>query len=366
MKKILVILILPALLLGCKKSTENIIWEKSYGSGKADFIKAIGDTGFVTCGQVEGKEYILVVDNNSNKILDYKSTREGTLTAAWTGGGYFIATGATTGKLLISKISFDGTVLWDTVFYSSFTVEHSSLCYLGAGSFLAIGSADPDSSYKNTTGLSFVRFDSDGTIIQKTDSVYTSFVAVKEAVTDNSGNIYLALTRSIPGKKMKAEVSKYNSNFQKLWEKELYNNPSYSAASLGIMIDDQNNPIIVGRTELPESTGAVNNTFVARFFFRGDSTQKEYLDFSNSGSWVMNDGAGQFMVLNMRCLIVNIMNQNIKVAGIIRMYSSCDSKTTDAFGCSMDLTKDGNIIIAGTKGNGYYLAVKSSTALSPV
>ncbi|MGD0582395.1 MAG: hypothetical protein ABR974_05555 [Bacteroidales bacterium] len=368
-KKILILLILTASLLSCKKSTENIIWERSYGTGKAAFIRSSGDTGFVSCGTLGGKEYLLVVDNNGNKISDYKSERDGLLTSAWTGDGYYIMTGATGGKMFISEISFNGTVLYDTIFNSSFTVEHSTICYLGTGSFIAVGSADPDSSYKNTTGVSFVKFDGSSstiTITQKTDSVYSSFVAMREAVTDNSGNLYLAMTRSFSGAKMKAEVSKYNSDFQKLWEKELYNNPAYSAASLGIMIDDGDNPIVVGRTELPVSTGVENNTFVARYFFQGDSIQKEYLEYANSGSSVMSDGTGEFMVLNMNCLIVDIMNQNIKVAGIIRMYSSCDSQTTDAFGYSMALTKDGNIIMAGSKGNGYYIVVKSSAALSPV
>jgi hypothetical protein len=369
-KTILILLMLAASLLSCKKSTENIIWERSYGTGKAAFIRSAGDTGFVTCGSLGGKEYLLAVDNNGNKISDYKSEREGLLTSAWTGDGYYIMAGATGGKMFISEISLNGTVLYDTIFNSSFTVEHSTICYLGAGSFLAVGSADPDSSYKDATGLSFVRFDGSGngaiTITQKADSVYSSFVAVREAVTDNSGNLYLALTRSFAGAKMKAEVSKYNSDFQKLWEKELFNNPAYSAASLGIMIDDENNPLVVGRTELPVSGGTENNTFVARYFFQGDSIQKQYLEYANSGSSVMSDGAGQFMVLNTNCLIINIMDQNIKVSGIIRMYSSCDSKTTDALGYSMALRKDGNIIIAGSKGNGYYLAVKSSTALSPV
>jgi hypothetical protein len=231
---------------------------------------------------------------------------------------------------------------------------------------MAVGSADPDSAYKTSSGLSFVWFNGTGNITQKRDSLYSSYVAVRSVVTDNSGNIYLALTRGSTVGKMKAEVSKYNSDFQKLWEKELYNNPSYSAASLNIMVDEEGNPIVVGRTELPASTGKENNAFVARYFFTGDSIQKKYLEYANAASSVISDGTGQFIVLNMKCLVVNIMDQNIKVSGIIRTYNSCDSKTTDAFGYSLDLTGDGNIIIAGSKGGGYYLAVKSQDALSSV
>lgn len=366
MNRKIILLILAALLSGCKKNAENIVWERSYGTGKAVFVRSAGDTGYVSCGEAGGKPYLLFIDKNSNKILDYKSESQGIMTSVWPGDGYFITTGSSGGKMMISKIDFSGTVLWDTLFNSSFTIENSALCYLGGDNFMAVGSADPDSAYKVSSGLSFIWFDGTGSIYQKKDSLYSSYVAVKSAATDNSGNIYLALTRGGSGGKMKAEVSKYNSDFQKLWEKELYNNPSYSAASLNIMVDDDGNPIIVGRTQLPVSTGVEDNAFVTRYFFKGDSIQKKYLEYANSASSVLSDGTGQFIVLNMRCLVVNIMDQNIQVSGIIRTYNSCDPKTTDAFGYSLDLTGDGNIIIAGSKGGGYYLAVKSQDALSPV
>jgi hypothetical protein len=186
------------------------------------------------------------------------------------------------------------------------------------------------------------------------------------AVTDNSGNLYLALTRKGTSGKMKAMVTKYNIDLQKIWERELYNNPSYNAASLSIVLDENNNPVVSGRTEVASGEGIADNAFVARYFFSGDSVQKQYLEYVNSGPSVIDDGTGQFMALNMRCLIINIMDNRMKISGIIRTYSSCDSKTTDAFGYSFDLASDGNIIIAGSKGNGYYLAVKSSSALSPV
>jgi hypothetical protein len=366
MKKILIFLILPALLISCKKTAENIVWEKSYGTGKAVFVKSAGDTGFVSCGESGGRQYLLSVDKNGNKIFEYKSESQGLLTSCIAGNGYYLSVGSSGGKMMISMVDLTGTVIWDSVFNSSFTVDYTSLCSLGGDSFLAIGSADPDSSVKATTGLSFVWFDGSGTVTQKTDSVYSGYIAVKGAAIDNSGNLYMAMTRIGSGGKLKAEVTKYNSDFQKLWEKELYNNPSYGAASQGIMLDADNLPVITGRTELTVSSGTENNTFVARYFFKGDSIQKQYLEYANSGSSVISDGAGQFMVLNSRCLIINILDQNIKVSGIIRTYSSCDSKTTDSFGYSMDMTGDGNIVIAGSKGDGYYIAVKSASALSPV
>jgi len=366
MKKILIFLILPLSLVSCKKNTENIVWEKSYGSGKAVFVKTMGDSGFVSCGEIEGKQYLLFTDKNSNKKFEYKSENQGVFTSLVAGDGYFISAGSSGGKLVLSKIDLTGTVVWDSVFNSSFTVGYASLCSVGGGNFLAIGSADPDSSITTTAGLSFVWFDGSGTISQKTDSVYSHYIAVKGAATDNSGNLYMAVTKTGSSGKLKAEVMKYNSDFQKLWEKELYNNPAYGAASQGLMLDADNLPIVTGRTEFAIPSGTEDNTFVARYFFKGDSLQKRYLEYANSGSSVISDGAGGFIVLNSGCLVINLLDQNIKVLGFIRTYSSCDSKTTDSFGFSIDLTGDGNIVIAGSKGGGYYLAVKSASAVSPV
>ena len=97
-----------------------------------------------------------------------------------------------------------------------------------------------------------------------------------------------------------------------------------------------------------------------------DSLTKKYLEYANSGSSVIQDGTGQIIILNMRCLIINILDQDLNVTGIIRTYSSCDSQNTDTFGYSMDITGDGDAVIAGSRGNNYYLAIKSLQELSPV
>jgi hypothetical protein len=360
-------LILVALSLwSCHKSGENIIWEKSFGPGKALFVEATGDTGVVSCGESSGKQYMLYLNEDKAKILEYKSDIPGLLNNVWTGPDYFIASGSSAGKMYLSKVDITGTLLWDSVFTTAFRVDHTSLCYLGDGSFLAIGSADPDSAITTPSGLSFIWFDSGGEVAAREDSVYTSYIAVKAAVTDNSGNLYLALTRMGGGGKPKASVAMYNSSIQRIWEKELYNNQALGAASLGIVLDDQANPVVTGRTELQVSSGKENNTFVARYFFSLDSLTKKYLEYSNMGTSILYDGTGEVMVLNKKCLIVNILDQDIKISGTIRTYNSCDSKTSDSFGFSMDILPDGNLVMAGSKGKSYYLVIKSSTALSPV
>jgi hypothetical protein len=66
-------------------------------------------------------------------------------------------------------------------------------------------------------------------------------------------------------------------------------------------------------------------------------------------------------MLNRNCLIIRKASSSSgSDAGIIRMYSECDSYTTDAFGSDMNLDHDGNILTAGSQGGKFYLALKSS------
>ena len=366
MNKLVLSLFVALALLSCKKSGENIVWERTYGKGKALCVRNTADTGIVSCGQLEGNQYLMLTDLNGTRTLEYKPSKQGALTAVIPATGCFIAAGVTEGKMEISRIGTSGQADWDTTFTTSFTVDHTALCDMGNGSYLAVGSADPDSAKREITGLSLIVIDADGSISFRQDSVYSSYIAVRSVATDASGNLYMAMTRIGTGGKMKASVVKYNQDFQKIYEKELYNNPAYSAASQGITVDDEGNPLVSGRTELSINTGTADNAFAAKYFFKGDSLQKQYLEFRNSGTEVKSDGAGQFIVLNKNCLIVDFLGERTKISGIVRMFSSCDSKTTDAFGQSIDLISSGNFVIAGSKSNYYYLAVKSSSALSPV
>ena len=94
---------------------------------------------------------------------------------------------------------------------------------------------------------------------------------------------------------------------------------------------------------------------------------KKYLEYANSGSSLRLDKSGQPMMLNKNCLIINILNsEDGSASGIIRTYNACDPNNTDAFGLSIDMNYDDNILMAGSKGGGYYLAIKSSLAQSPV
>jgi hypothetical protein len=367
MRKVLIIVLLPLLFTGCKKNGENIVWERTYGTGKAFFVKNLADTAIVACGESEGKQYLLLTDRNGNKIAEYKPDISGVLTSAYAGSDYIMASGSSDGKLSLVKLDLAGTPVWDTVFTSALTVEYASMVYAEGGNFLAVGSADPDSALKDNTAFYFKWFDSGGNINSEKELVFTgSFAAARGVSMDNSGNIYLAVTRKGSSGKLKATVVKYNSDLQKLWEKELYNNPLFGAASMAITIDPDNNPVITGRTEMQVSKGIANNAFAARYFFAGDSLQKCYLEYTNTGTSVTGENGGDFLVLNTGCLVVSILGERLKSTGLIRTFSSCDPQTTDTFGYSLDITGEGNIIMAGNKGSQIYIAVKSSSSVSPI
>jgi hypothetical protein len=269
--------------------------------------------------------------------------------------------------MLLMRLDNKGNMLWDTTFSTTYYIDRTSLCYLGDGELLAVGSASPDSSGTGATGLFFVWFDTTGAIKNRSEIKEATFISANDVITDNTGNIYLAITRRSATAKSKAQVVKYNNLLQKLWETDLYNNPAFGAASLGMELDNTGNIYVSGRTELSVSTGTENDSFLASLTASGGLRWKKYLEYANSGTSIRFDDSGKPMMLNMNCFIINILNpEDGSPSGLIRTFDGCDSNNTDAFGFCIDLNWDGNVLMAGSKCNGFYLAIKSSLALSPV
>lgn len=367
MNRIILPIFLLLIISSCRKISDNIIWEKSFGPGTAMFIKSTADSGIISCGEKGGKQYFLYLDKNRNKVTEYISADEGSLSSAWWNTGTLITAGSISGKMLLIRLDYQGNKLWDTTFNTTYNIGHTSLCYLGNGELLAIGSAAPDSSNAGASGLLFIWFDTTGAIINRNEINEATFISANDFVTDNTGNIYLALTRKSGSGKPKAGVAKYNDQLQKIWETDLYNNPGAGAASLGIRLDNAGNIFVSGKTELTVSSGNVNNSFFAFLRSNGIVRWKKYLEYANSGSAVRLDDSEMPMILNRNCFIINILNpSDSSYLGIIRTYSVCDPNNTDAFGLSFDIDLEGNILMAGSKGGGYYIAIKSSLLLSPV
>jgi hypothetical protein len=243
---------------------------------------------------------------------------------------------------------------------AGFDVELTGLLYSGTGNLVAVGTAKPDSAASGSTGILFVKFDTTGQIIEKKEVAETIFIAANKITADRSGNIFLPLTRKKTYAKSQASVAKYSADFNRLWETDLYNNTSFGAASLGIILDDQGNIYVTGNTELSSEEGVLSNSFLVSLASSGSVKWKKYLEKTNSGAALIFNDNEILMMLNTNCFIVNMANpEDGSEAGKIRMFDICNSKETDAFGKDLDLNYDASILVAGSKGGNYYLALKS-------
>jgi hypothetical protein len=360
-KRLIPVLVIIILLSSCRKSESDFIWEKSYGTGVAFSVVTTSDSGFVACGEMDGKPYFIRLNKTRELIIDFNSENAGLFNSAWFDTSGYITAGNAGGKMLLMRHSAEGNKLWEKTFDGGFRVDFTNLFYTGNGNLLALGTASPDSSGSGATGLLFVSFDSTGQVIAEKKIEEVSFVSANKAVTDNEGNLFLALTRQTAGSKPKASVAKYNNLFQKLWETELYNNPDFGAASLAIKLDGSGNVFVSGKTELSAKDGKLNNSFLASLENNGAIRWKKYLENSNSGVALNFDDSGNLMMLNANCFIISILNPSDGGdAGMMRMFSICDSYNTDAIGSDFGINYDKNILVAGTRGGSFCLALKYS------
>ncbi len=349
------------LMLSCKKEEgSNIIWEKSLGQGNACFVEATADSGLISCGTLLGKPYLVKFTATKIVEADYTSELTGSFTSAVSSGSGYLAAGSSKGKMLLAQIDNNGEKMWEKTITAGFFLDIATLLDEGDGIFLAVGSASPDSTDNTDAQILFVRFNNSGQVLEK-DSVETGFVSANSACYDNLGNIYLAVTKKSGNQKPKAVIMKYNSDLQKLWETELYNNPDFSAACLDAAADGSGNVFVSGRTEASGMPRTLSNSFLASVNRNGIVSWKKYIENSNSGSSVILNEDGEAYMLNRNCFIISKADYtNGSVTGTIRMFSQCDSYTTDAFGNYISIAKCGNLIAAGSLGGNFYLALKSS------
>jgi hypothetical protein len=361
MNRIPFILILVLMLLpGCRKSSNNLIWEKSFGKGRALFIKATSDSGLISCGQLEGKPYMLKLDKDKKSESDFKYAGNGLFSSAWSNDNHFIAVGSTNGKMLISCLDNQNNHKWDTTLTASFNIDFTLISYVGNGELLGIASANPDSVNNVVTGLFCVWFDTTGTITDKKEIKEATFFSANRAVVDNSGNIYLAASRKSTGIEVRSTVIKYNNSFQKIWETELYNNPSFAASTLGISIDNTGNVYVSGRTKISTAKETILTTVAASLTSNGVVIWKKYLEVDNSGSSVLINGSGEIFILDQNCFIVNVLSSTDgKENGLIRTFDVCDSKSTNSYARDFSFNYDDNLVLAGERSGNFYLVMKS-------
>lgn len=347
-------------LISCKKEPAEFIWEKSFGTGNAYFVSSTADSGILVCGSMNDKPYLLKLSGEKETVAEYTSGYSGSFNSAWSDDSCFIAAGSRNGKMLLECIDDSGKGRWDTTFTASFKIEITSLFHYGKGDFIALGSSYPDSASSVATGLLFVKFDTAGSITAKKEITETNFIAAGSLTVDNSGNIFLPLTRKSGSARSKASMAKYNSDFQRIWETELYNNPDFGAACTDIIQDEQGMIYVTGKTEVSTEEGVLDNSFLASLTASGTVRWKNYLEFNNIGSSLLIDDDVLFM-LNRNCFVINkVKPDNGSDEGVIRMFNVCNSKTTNAFGHGLDINHDGNILTSGERGGGFYVALKAS------
>ncbi len=360
MKKVLIFVAFPFLIFSCKKERDEILWNRSFGPGNAYFISATADSGIFAGGELNGNPYLIKLSSDKNIIMEYASGLEGLYTSGWSDTSCYIAAGSTNGKLLITRINMRDNKIRDTTLTAGFIIERASLLYSGSGKFLAVAGADPDASGDGAGGLLIIRFDTAGQILLKKEIPDVAFISAGDVAADNSGNIYLALTRKNSGAKSRAAVAKYNSGIQKLWETELYNNPDVTSACHGIIIGGSDSIYVSGMTEVERKDGILDNSFIASLGKTGITGKKKYLENSNSGTKLVINSDNHILMLNENCYFISVIEPlNGYATELVRFFNACDAYNTDAIGKDLDINYDGNIIVAGSLSDNFYLGLKS-------
>jgi hypothetical protein len=361
MKRLIPVFFLIILFSSCKKTESDFIWEKSFSKGTAYFIKSAADSGYYACGEKGGNPYFVRFNKKRSQIIEFGSENPGLWSSAWFDTSGYITGGNTSGKILLMRYNKKGEKLWEKTIDAGFKVDFTNLFYTGSGNLLSVSAASADSADSGTTYLYFVRFDTTGNVTSEKKTAESGFVSANKVTLDNSGNIFLPVTRKNGFSNPKASVAKYNNLFQKIWETELYNNPEFSASSLAIAADPSGNIYVSGNTEVSGKDGLLTNSFLASLNGSGTIRWKKYLEYYNSGAALTFDNSNNLLMLNKNCYIINrVITDNGDDAGIVKSFSVCVSQNTDAFGNDIALNYDSNILLAGSLGGNFFIALKSS------
>lgn len=360
MRRLFVSSLILLLIFSCRKETDDfLIWQKSLGTGNAFYIASSPDAGVISAGTLNNKAYLGKFKNNTETEMEYISESDGLFSSVWYNDSFIIAAGSSEGKMLLTRLDYEGQQIWSTTINAGFTIDVTTLLNTDDGNILAVGSASADSSYEGTTGMLFVRFDADGGISLNKGVTENSFISANNAAVDGSGNVYLSLTRKTEGSKSKMSVAKYNSDINKIWETELYNNVNFGASGRGILVDNNSNIFVTGKTEVSKETGTLDESFLASLSSSGTVRWKKYLENSNCGISLIKNETGSLYLLNRNCFFINLVNpEDGSDEGMLRTFDGCDPYSTDSFGMYFDTDQDGNILVAGARGGNYYLALK--------
>ncbi|HLP75257.1 MAG TPA: hypothetical protein VK155_20305 [Bacteroidales bacterium] len=361
MKRAISLFIFIALLSACSKEEKDfLLWQVSRGSGEA-FSVNVSDSGFYACGSLDGSAYFILYDNDRKQLLDLKTGLNGMFTSAWFDRSSYILAGRENRRMFLQRYNPDGTIAWQRTLDGSYNIDQADLFYLGNNTLLAVGSADADSLSAGDNGILFLKFDTAGNIISRKDITGTGYVSAR-ADRDAQGNIFLALTRQSAGSRSRSAAAKYNSDFNLLWETDLFNNPAISSSSLSVK-KTGDRILIAGRTELPSGSGTVLNSFIVSLDNNGNLSSgwsKKYPEAGNEGPSLAPDKNNDIVMLNRRCMVLTRIGANDGlVSPLSRTFDVCSAESTDVFGNDAKVMNDGNILLAGSVGGKFFVGIRT-------
>lgn len=356
---ILLSLIILVALISCNRESEDFLWEYSGGAGSAFFLAVTPDSGYISAGAIDGKPFLMKSNRSGRRVFSYASDMPGHFKTVWSDTAFFLAAGGSEGDLFLSMLDRDGNLVWEKKVEASITVSEVFL-FPGEyeGEIIALCGTGPDEPQDAISGLMKVSFDTTGSIGSVTTRNEPSFFRVSGAVNLTDGGYMLASTESAGTSKPVAAMRRVSNTLSNSGNRtELSNNPAYSAASLDICRAGAGEFLVAGRTELASGGNLFNNSFVS--MVRSSGAWKKYPENSNEGIALWYDGHGLVYLLNRNCFIVTVLSTDDgSDYRRLRIFNACDSYDTGAAAEAFVVNHDGNLMIAGTRGGRYYLALK--------
>jgi hypothetical protein len=354
----LFLLLLTAIIVSCSKDENtSFLWEKTGGEGVISFSMTTIDSMLLFSGSLTGSPYAFVTRKSGTKEFSYSPDISGVFTSCVEDSSGFFLAGSSEGELLLTRLNKEGEEVWTYSVNADAEIESATVLRLADNSYIAVASDHVDSVRYST--FLIVYFDREGNIESTYEPSPGYKVAINDAALGSGGELYFALTKILAGAKTKASIGRFTSEGAKIWERELYNNPDFEAATLEIDVDETGNIYATGNTELSFEDELLMNSWVVALDPSGSVLWKNYLENSNSGEEISFDMYSSLLVMNMNCGIVNYISiPDGKVGNRLRVYDVCDPYDTAVKIYSMAVTPAGNYIMAGSKSGKVYYALR--------
>jgi hypothetical protein len=354
----LILFVLLLLIVSCSKdeSESDFVLEETFGLGSVYDAEIASDTSFILVGESDNNPLFIKTVSESGIDINYSPEYTGCFTEVTEAGSIFILGGYSDGNIVIAGVDNEGVELWDTVIAVTPEIGVVQMCEYDEDLFLLIGSSRPDSL--DSPSFICVLFSIDGLIHELSEASPGFNASVTDLTIISPAEIFVSLTKNTGGENSKASIARITAEGTIIWETELFNNKDYAAGSLAIE-EDGGSLYVAGRTEYNSSDGKVTNSFAAALSHNGMVTWKKYLENSNTGTDIAFDSNMNLVMLNQNCLILTgiTLPDGTDIAQT-RVLDVCDSYDTQTFGRALALTYENNYLIAGSRDNKFYYALK--------